>query len=72
MHFIKADYTLTLSRLPDGPYIGLAAPTHYSHPGVATGVAMMFDPVGPISGAVATGLVNPGFSPSTAMRAGAA
>ena len=27
LHFINADYTLTLSRLPDGPYIGLAALT---------------------------------------------
>ena len=66
LHFINADYTLTLSRLPDGPYIGLAALTHYSHAGVATGVATMFAPVGPIGSAVATGLVNPGFSPSTA------
>ena len=37
LNFINADYTLTLSRLPDGEYIGLAALTHYSHAGVATG-----------------------------------
>ena len=37
LQFINADYTLTLSRLPEGPYLGLAALTHYSHDGVATG-----------------------------------
>ena len=43
MQFINADYTLTLSRLPEGPYLGLAALTHYSHAGVATGVATIVD-----------------------------
>src|SRR5690349_6964646 len=41
--FINADYTLTLSRLPLGPYIGLAALSHYSDAGVATGSASLFD-----------------------------
>ncbi len=63
MNFINADYTLTLSRLPDGEYIGLAALTHYSHAGVATGTAALFDRIGPIGTATATGLVNPGFRP---------
>jgi acyl-CoA thioesterase len=63
LNFINADYTLTLSRLPDGEYIGLAALTHYSHDGVATGAATMFDRRGPIGTGVATGLVNPGFRP---------
>ena len=66
LHFINADYTLTLSRLPDGPYIGLAAVTHYSHAGIATGVASLFDRQGPIGSTVATGLVNPGFAPPSA------
>ena len=35
LHYINADYTLTLSRLPEGPDIGLAALTHSSHDGVA-------------------------------------
>ena len=39
LKFINADYTLALSRQPEGPYIGLAALTHYSHAGIATGVA---------------------------------
>jgi acyl-coenzyme A thioesterase PaaI-like protein len=63
LNFINADYTLTLSRLPDGDYIGLAALTHYSHAGVATGVAAMFDHLGPIGSGIATGLANPGFRP---------
>ena len=63
LNFINADYTLTLSRLPEGEYIGLAALTHYSHAGVATGTAALFDHLGPIGTGVATGLVNPGFRP---------
>ncbi|HEX2284432.1 MAG TPA: acyl-CoA thioesterase domain-containing protein, partial [Mycobacterium sp.] len=60
LNFINADYTLTLSRLPEGPYIGLAALTHYSHAGVATGVATIVDQTGPIGSGVATALSNPG------------
>jgi Acyl-CoA thioesterase N-terminal domain len=63
LHFINADYTLTLSRLPVGPYIGLAALTHYSHAGVATGTATIVDQFGPIGSGVATALANPGFDP---------
>ncbi|OBK71290.1 thioesterase family protein [Mycobacterium sp. 1274761.0] len=63
LNFINADYTLTLSRLPEGEYIGLAALTHYSHAGVATGTAALFDRLGPIGTGIATGLANPGFRP---------
>lgn len=63
LNYINADYTLTLSRLPDGEYIGLAGLTHYSHAGVATGTATLFDHLGPIGSGVATGLANPGFRP---------
>ena len=63
LKFINADYTLALSRLPEGPYIGLAALTHYSHAGVATGVATMFDETGPIGSGLATAIANPGFNP---------
>lgn len=64
--FINADYTLTLSRLPDGPYLGLAALTHHSHAGVATGTAVVVDGFGPIGTATATAVVNPGFNPPRA------
>jgi hypothetical protein len=68
LYFINADYTVTLSRLPVGPDIGLAALTHSSHDGVATGSAAMFDAQGPIGTATATALANPGFQPPRAMR----
>jgi hypothetical protein len=63
LKFINADYTITLSRLPEGIYIGLASVTHYSHAGVATGVATLFDETGPIGSGMATALANPGFTP---------
>ena len=63
LQFINADYTLTLSRLPEGPYLGLSALTHYSHDGVATGTATIVDEFGPIGTGVANALSNPGFNP---------
>jgi hypothetical protein len=69
LQFINADYTVTLSRLPEGFYIGLAAVTHYSHAGVATGVATLFDQTGPIGSGMATALANPGFSPPASIVA---
>jgi hypothetical protein len=62
--FINADYTLTLSRLPVGPYIGLAALTHYSDAGVATGSAALLDTHGPIGSGVSTAIANFNFDPS--------
>jgi hypothetical protein len=61
MRFINVDYAITLSRLPEGPDIGLAALTHYSHDGVATGVATLFDQQGPIGSAMATALADSRF-----------
>jgi hypothetical protein len=46
-----------------GNYIGLAAVTHYSHAGVATGVARLFDETGPIGSGMTTAVANPGFTP---------
>ncbi len=66
LHYINADYTVTLSRLPVGSDIGLAALTHTSAAGVATGSAAMFDRQGPIGTATATALANPGFTPRSA------
>ncbi|UXA18221.1 thioesterase family protein [Mycobacterium sp. SMC-4] len=62
--FINADYTLTLSRLPRSEYLGLAALTHHSDDGVATGTAVLVDTDGPIGTATATALANPGFTPA--------
>ncbi|MDT5135484.1 MAG: hypothetical protein QOE41_4795 [Mycobacterium sp.] len=63
MRFINVDYTLTLSRLPDGADVGLAALTHYSHDGVATGAATLFDEHGPIGSSIATALADSRFRP---------
>lgn len=56
--FINADYTLTLSRLPEGPYVGLAAVSHYSHCGVSTGTTALFDAYGPIGSGITTAISN--------------
>ncbi|WAJ47778.1 thioesterase family protein [Mycobacterium sp. Aquia_216] len=63
LEFINVDYTLTLSRLPEGPYIGLAALTHYSGDGVANGSAVVVDRRGPVGSAVAVSIAHSGFRP---------
>lgn len=63
LRYINADYTVTLSRLPVGPDIGLTALTHYSVDGVATGTATLFDRDGPIGSGMATAMLSAGFSP---------
>jgi hypothetical protein len=63
LQYINADYTVTLSRLPVGPYLGLAALTHSSDEGVAAGSAAIFDLDGLIGAATVTALANPGFTP---------
>jgi acyl-coenzyme A thioesterase PaaI-like protein len=60
--FINADFTLTLCRLPIGPYIGLASLTHASAGGIATGTAAVYDAHGPIGAGVTTSAANPHFS----------
>ncbi len=69
LRYINADYTITLSRLPEGVYIGLASMTRYGHAGVATGVATLFDESGPIGSGTATALANPGFTAPLSMVA---
>lgn len=59
LRFINADYTLTLSRLPVGHYIGLAAGAQFSAAGVASGTATIFDTQGPIGTGVAVALGQP-------------
>lgn len=66
LQFINADYTLTLTRLPDGPHIGLASLTHYSDDGVATGSAVLVDRKGPIGSSVSVAIAHSGFRPTTA------
>jgi acyl-coenzyme A thioesterase PaaI-like protein len=63
LQFINVDYTLTLSRLPEGEHIGLAALTHYSDDGVANGSAVVLDRKGPVGTAVAVSIAHSGFRP---------
>lgn len=64
LEFINADYTLTLCRLPTGPYIGLGGLTHYSADGIAVGSASLFDAHGPIGSSLTTAAANSNFRPS--------
>ena len=68
LQFINADYTVTLSRLPEGPHLGLASLTHHSHDGVATGSAVLVDRMGPVGTAVSVAIAQSGFPPPTANR----
>lgn len=63
LRFINADYTLTLSRLPEGSLIGLAAQDHCTQEGIATGSAAVFDERGKIGSSVSVSLAQSGFRP---------
>ena len=63
LQFINADYTVTLSRLPEGAVLGLASHTHLSHGGVATGSATLVDARGAVGTCVALAVAHPGFNP---------
>lgn len=70
LQFINVDYTLTLSRLPEGAQIGLASLTHHSHDGVAGGSAVLVDHLGPIGTGVSVAIAHSGFRPPSAPSAG--
>jgi hypothetical protein len=59
LHYINADYTITLSRLPEGEFIGLAAYRHDSSDGVAAGAAAIFDRRGALGAGVTVALAQP-------------
>ena len=63
LQFINVDYTLSLSRLPDGPVLGLGSRSHYSVDGVAASTATLMDRQGPIGTCVSLGLAHSGFRP---------
>jgi hypothetical protein len=65
LQFINADYTLTLSRLPEGEHIGLASLTHHSDEGVATGSAVLVDHKGPIGTGISVAIAHSGFRPAS-------
>ena len=66
LQFINVDYTLTLTRLPEGVHIGLESLTHQSDDGVATGSAVFVDRNGPIGTGVSVAIAHSGFRPPSA------
>lgn len=62
LRYINADFTMTLSRLPDGPYIGLASDGHHGSDGIASGSATLFDRLGTIGHSIAIALAQPAGS----------
>jgi acyl-CoA thioesterase len=66
LRYINADYTVAISRLPEGEYIGLAAQSYYGNNGVGAGTATLFDRAGPIGTGTAVALAQPpdAFQPS--------
>lgn len=65
LKFINADYTLTLSRLPEGSMVGLASQNHSTHDGIATGSATLLDERGVIGSSISVSLAQSGFLPPT-------
>ncbi|WP_240197456.1 acyl-CoA thioesterase domain-containing protein [Nonomuraea lactucae] len=59
VQFINGDYTLTLTRLPEGELIGMEATGHLSAGGVATGHCTLHDTAGPIGFCLVTAVANP-------------
>lgn len=57
--FINADYTLTLSRMPSTPEIGMEATGHLSHDGVATASTTFQDAEGPFGYCNVTAVATP-------------
>jgi hypothetical protein len=67
LKFINADYTLTLSRQPEGSMIvGLASLDHSTQDGIATGSAALFDELGQIGSSISVSLAQNGFRPPSA------
>ncbi len=58
-----APVSVTTGVVRAGRRLLLAAMTHHSHDGIATGTAVLVDETGAFGTASATALVNPGFSP---------
>ncbi|WP_433204110.1 acyl-CoA thioesterase domain-containing protein [Nocardia sp. CA-107356] len=56
--YINCDVTMTLSRLPEGPEVGLQAQDHVAADGVAIAAATMYDRTGPLGMSVVTGISN--------------
>lgn len=56
--YINSDVTLALSRLPEGPEVGVEADNHISNDGIAVGTAVLFDRLGAFGTGVVTAVAN--------------
>jgi acyl-CoA thioesterase len=61
LHFINADFTLYLRRLPVGEWIGFEAARHLGADGVAIGDCTLYDSTGAIGSSQVAGVANRGF-----------
>ena len=58
LHFINADYTVSLGREPRGEYTGIQASGHVSDRGVAAGQCVVHDLEGPVGFVTTTAVAN--------------
>jgi hypothetical protein len=56
--YINCDLTVALSRMPDGPQIGLEADSHITSEGIAVGTATLYDRAGPFGTGIVTAVSN--------------
>jgi hypothetical protein len=56
--YINCDLTVALSRIPDGPQIGLEADSHITSEGIAVGTATLYDRAGPFGTGIVTAVSN--------------
>lgn len=56
--YINTDVTMALSRLPEGPELGLRARDHVSNEGIAVCAATLYDRTGPLGTCMITALSN--------------
>lgn len=59
LHFINADFSLSMSRLPQGEWIGLEALQHQADGGIALGACTLYDLSGPFATSTTVALANP-------------
>ncbi|OJZ76134.1 hypothetical protein BRW65_01505 [Mycobacterium paraffinicum] len=59
LSYINVDYTVALSRQPEGEFIGLASEDHQGADGIAAGAATLFDEHGPFGKSIALALAQP-------------
>ncbi|MCW2754042.1 MAG: hypothetical protein JWQ32_1453 [Marmoricola sp.] len=58
VQYINTDITLAISRVPVSQEIGITATSWYSHDGIATGTATVFDRLGPVGTSTVTSIAN--------------